>query len=333
MNQKDEMENQGFDGDVSSRLMKPQVDPSPLHASGHTSCFHTRSSNQASHPKQHPPLNLQVPSSTSAAAESTHEIRISVPRETSLDTRPSPRTVTLTFDQESHHFSPRRNIEPKPSRRLTRVSKSQQFSSPRFFCEESVSCDEIQLVAHKAVQPSVFKTDNSSQFTELNCPPSLSFLRLTSQSPDYMSVGAKFSEGHLILTDREGLVTQHLHTEIESETNLNTQTIPEDENAPSGPVVEGDSSGSGLGADLASSPPPPGHGRPGDEASASAEYSTVDSREDLKEAVPDLNEGDVDGVLTSREDLTVQVNQKEPVPTGSRAPPPSAAMEAIRKDF
>lgn len=298
MNQKNEIEHQGFDGDVSSTLIKHQLDSLPLHASGHMSCFHAR---QASHPKQHcpaPSLNLQMhPSKTS-----THEIRISVPHETSLGIRPSPRTVTLTFDPESHHFSPHRTIEPKPSRRLTRVLKSQRFSSPRFFCEESASCDKIQLVAHGAMQPSGSKTDNS-QFTALNHPPSLSLLRLTSQSPDYMSVSAKFSGGHLILTDREGLVTQHLHTETESETNLNPRSPSR------GAEVEGDSSGSGKSADT----------------------STLNSREDLKDVVPDLNERE--GLLTSKEEsVSVQADLKVEVPAGSRAPPPSATVEVIRKD-
>lgn len=53
--------------------------------------------------------------------------------------------------------------------------------------------------------------------------------RLMCPSPDYMMVAAKFTEGQLILTDREGLVTQHLSTEVESDTESSESSKVKDE--------------------------------------------------------------------------------------------------------
>lgn len=210
-------------------LRKHQLDPLNLHATGHMTYFHTRSSRQRKRRQNSRNERLQAHSRKVARGTSN----IIIPLQTmSLATQP-PRTVTLKLDPNSEHSIPsHRNKDVKMTSRFISVPKSRYSPScnrPQSYSEDALSTgDDTQL----------FARGKSSKLSDSHSAGSLKhpvLQHLTSPSPDYMLVAANFTEGQLILTDKEGMVTQHLTTETEeSDTNIDSSMGGEEETGQTG---------------------------------------------------------------------------------------------------
>lgn len=135
------------------------------------------------------------------------------------------RRLTLELDPESEF--PQKDTKTGP--RFTQVPKfrfssSGNHPSPRSFSEDSsLPGDVIRLIAQGQAKSTGHSKQESRSMSLGGHSPGPLIQNLVSESPDYMLVSAKFAEGHLILTDREGLVQKI--TESESEANFDPRSL------------------------------------------------------------------------------------------------------------
>lgn len=208
-------------GDDVSGLAVDPIKPPPLRkleslnlqAAGRMTYLHARSSRQERQKRQKScSEHSQVPSRRVARGARD----IVIPLQTENLTK-SPCTVTLRLDPSlEHHSMSHRSREAKIASRFLSVPKSHYTPScnrPLSFSEDIPSTgDSTQLLARG--QSSRLSNSHSAGITKHSI-----LQHLSSPSPDYMLVAANFAEGQLILTDKEGVVTQHLTTEVEEEPN------------------------------------------------------------------------------------------------------------------
>lgn len=192
-----------------------------LQATGHTSHLHTRLGAPQPKPRscQDYHSDLQLRRATFAK---NRGIRIPLSEDSDLGsggggggvvTSTGAPRVNLELEKEYDYQPSPRAREPKPP--SIRIGKPPLPTPP---CHST-------MVAGTALSLSDSHGD-SIRLPRVKTTPfnRSAFQRLVSESPDYMVVGAKFTEGHLILTDEEGVVLQRL-TESESEANFDSRTL------------------------------------------------------------------------------------------------------------
>ncbi len=296
-----------------------------LHASGHMTHLHARRLEQPNLACQ----GLSLPSMHNAVAKTGSSNIVEVPavhEDTKLlemmAAQTSAHAVNLKLNPASEFSLSQRVKDTKPSPRFIQIPKYRysvryRGGTPRSYSEDSVTVnEEIRLIMHGQTPASRGRHVDSKGW--LSPSPS----HLVSESPDYMLVDAKFAEGHLILTDREGMVTQRLR-ESESEANFDRRSIPPldgrrlsrvsmsgEEQVPPVPKGEGQEGGVSLTVPTGIRAPPP-----------SATMETV--QEGIRAPPPSAT---MEGIRATPPSATMETVQE-----GIRAPPPSATMETVQE--
>ena len=224
-------------------------------------------------------------------------------------------------------------VQPPKSRYTVKSSLSSRCYSEDI--PSAASADEIELAGQLegGSKPASSRSLASKQHA---------FRRLVSQSPDYMQVGAKFSEDQLILTDRQGalLATHQIDTaasvepdsahsaagiadlaadeddeeqiasQEEEETTRETGSSTRDEIEKTSSGESGSLKETALEADKGT--------EPNEKASIGGEEE--EEEEEEKEEEEEEADGDVVGEECNARRL--------PIPSGIRAPPTSAVEQA-----
>lgn len=205
-------------------LRNHQLTPPTLHATGGVSYLHSRNEVRGGG------RSYPTPHSEYAQQASSHKNDIKIPVQTTNITTKPPRTITLSLDPASQHsFPSQRNNDIKVAPRFVSVPKARYLpkcSHP----QSSYTEDDLTSSSYTPLLAQGQQSRLSSSHSAALKHPALQ--RLMCPSPDYMMVAAKFAEGQLILTDKEGLVTQHLTTEVESDTNIEPSESPKKECEP-----------------------------------------------------------------------------------------------------
>lgn len=196
----------------SPTLRKRLLNPCSLHATGHETHLYTRRDGQQKQGAKYYPVGEKLQEPSQKVARGASEIVI--PVQTSVVKHP--RTVTLKLDPDLDHIQSHRNKAVKSSPRFVAIPKSRY--SPKWNCPESSSDDALQIGSNTQL----FARGQSSKLSDSHSAglKHSALQRLASPSPDYMLVAAKFTDDHLILTNEDGLVTQHLTTDVESDSNV-----------------------------------------------------------------------------------------------------------------